>query len=68
MSSQKKSPSGDEVMRWKAFARWENEGGATAFGHERPAIQTLPSYSVVYQKEGRIYENANTFWKILTEN
>ena len=50
------------------IVRWEEEGGALAPSDKRATMKTLPSYMVTYKSENRIYENANTFWKHLTEN
>lgn len=43
MTDKKQKPLSDERMRRRAFARWENEGGATALGHENSTIKVVPA-------------------------
>jgi len=41
MTDKKQNPLNDERMRQRAFARWENEGGATALRRENSTIKVV---------------------------
>jgi hypothetical protein len=43
MTDKNQKPLSDELMRRRAFARWENEGGATDQGHDNSTIKLLPA-------------------------
>lgn len=40
----------DARLKKRALNRWENEGGATASGHEEPVTKTLPSHVTAQKK------------------
>ena len=51
----------DARIRQTPLNRWENEGGATATGHEMPAIKTLipnPIFSIEQKPLGFSLESA----------
>lgn len=50
MSELKQEPVNNELLRQRALARWENEGGAPVGGHVAPIMKALPSNVVAYKK------------------
>ena len=51
MPNQEPKPLNDARMGRRAVARWENEGGATATGHESFSIKAICSHAIAITKK-----------------
>ena len=51
MPKQEPQPLNDDRIRQGPVARWENEGGATATGHETSTIKALCTHALAITKK-----------------